>query len=266
MGAVDDIPSDSPTALVTGASSGIGKEIARYLTQQGYRVVAVARRAERLEQLRDECEPGLIEPLALDLLAPEALQELLSTYTTSERLPNIVVNNAGFGMNGPFIASDEERFQNLVQLDFVVPLRLCRSFGDAMASRGQGKILNVASVAGFISAPYHAVYSATKAAFLSFSEAVHVELKSSGVTVSCLCPGVTETEFFEAGGYNTDSPVYRVQRASAQSVAIAGINGLLKGRPCIVPGLSNRSLIFLARILPRAWVTRIAGRVMNTNR
>ena len=263
--ATDSQKSTRLTALVTGASSGIGMEMARLLTEQGYHVIAVARRLERLEQLREQCPSGLIEPLVLDLLDDKQLQELLENYSSPDRLPNLVVNNAGFGMNGRFIDADRERFQDLVQLDFVVPLRLCRAFGEAMVARGHGEILNVASVAGFVSAPYHAVYSATKSAFLSFSEALHVELKASGVMVSCLCPGVTDTEFFKAGGYITDSPVYRMKKATARSVAAAGLRGLHKGRSCTVTGMTNRLLVLLTRFLPRSWVTRIAGRVMNTD-
>lgn len=256
----------APRALVTGASSGIGMEMAIQLSAEGYHVLAVARRADRLSQLAANCPTGSIEILALDLLAPGSLEALLAEHTSEDKLPELVINNAGFGMNGRFVDADPERFRDLVELDFVVPLRICREFGAAMARRGNGRILNVASVAGFVSAPFHAVYSATKSAFLSFSEALHVELKPAGVVVSCLCPGVTDTEFFEAGGYVTKSPVYRMQRATAQSVARAGLRGCQAGKSLIVPGLSNRLLILLTRFLPRTWVTRTAGRIMSTDR
>ncbi len=225
----------------------------------------VARRRDRLEELAlDVAEAGLPRPLVspADLLRPADIQGLEDAW--AENPPDLFVNNAGVGMNRPFLDSDLPSILGLVALDLEVPMRLSRSVGQAMARVGTGAILNVASIAAFFPTPCHAVYSATKTALLLFSESLDLELRSSGVTVTTLCPGLTDTEFFEAGDYLTDSIVYRMRRDDPRAVARAAIRGVLKRRGVVVPGLKLKALLGLQRLIPLRWLVAAAGRTMCT--
>lgn len=252
-------------AVVTGASSGIGEALAWELARRGATVEIVARRKTRLEKLADAIHArGLPRPIVrvADLLNEVDLATLEGTW--SESPPDLFVNNAGVGMNRPFLSSDLESMERLITLDLEVPMRLSRTVGGAMVERGWGAILNVASIAAFFPTPCHAVYSAAKTALLLFSESLDLELRPSGVTVTTLCPGLTNTEFFEAGDYLTDSLVYRMSRDDPKDVARAGIKGLLKGRVVVVPGIKLKVLLALQRLIPHRWLVAAAGKAMCT--
>lgn len=255
-------------ALVTGASSGIGAAIARQLAERGYALVLVARRKKRLEDLAEELRSRHrveVTCESVDLVDREARAALADRHTSPERLPDLLVNNAGRGMNGRFLDADPDDVDAMLVLDVEAPMELCRLFGRAMRERGSGAILNVASMAGFVPTPFHAAYSAGKSALFVFSEGLRSELQPHGVVVSCLCPGVTETEFFEAGRYVTKSLVYRSKRMSAEAVAAAGLRGVERDRGLVVPGFSNRLIRFILRFSPVGFVVRVAARVMNTD-
>ena len=255
-------------ALVTGASSGIGSGFAVALAERGVDLVITARRLDRLEalagELRARCGTN-VECVSCDLLLDEDIEKLSSVATQGQRPIDLLINNAGFGMNRRFLSCDLERMDKLLRLDLRAPVRICRDFGASMSDRGRGGIINVASTASFIPTPHHAVYSATKAALLIFSEGFALELAPSGVTVTTLCPGVTDTEFFDAGDYETKSPIYTMKRMSAASVVKSALSRTERGGGTVVPGVANRMLLTLNRMLPRAFVTGLAGRAMSTD-
>ena len=255
-------------ALVTGASSGIGHAIAMELAGRGCTPILVARRRDRLETLAEEIREEhdlAAEVRTLDLLDEVAVRELEQELETREDL-DLLVNNAGLGMNGRFLDAEPERLQRVVTLDLETPLRLARAAARAMVRRGGGAILDVCSIASFVPTPHHAVYSATKAAYLLQSEAMGAELRDHGVAVTALCPGVTDTEFFEAGDYAMGSVVYKMKRMPARSVARAALRGLEKGRARVIPGLRNRMLLRMTKLLPQGFVIAAAGRTMSTDR
>lgn len=255
-------------ALVTGASSGIGAAIAAILAQDGHDLVLVARRGDRLEELATEfrsrhgvevvCEVA-------DLTDADARRTLTDRWSAPERLPDLLVNNAGRGMNGRFLDTDPDDVDDMIRLNVEAPFELCRGFGAAMRDRGDGAILNVASMAGFMPTPFHAPYSAAKAALVNLTEALRSELRPHGIRVTCLCPGVTDTEFFAAGRYVMKSLVYRSRKASPATVARAGLRGVARDRGLVVPGWSNRLIRLVLRVSPTWFVVRVAARVMNTD-
>ncbi|MCA9320907.1 MAG: SDR family oxidoreductase [Planctomycetes bacterium] len=256
------------TALVTGASSGIGRALAIELGRLGARCILAARRRDRLESIAEALkQAGATEPLVtvVDLLDASARQAWIAKLQNGPTDLDLLINNAGTGMNRRFLDSEPSRLDDLLSLDLEVPLELTRAFAPAMVCRGFGGVLNVASIAAFIATPFHAHYSATKAALLHWSEALTAELASSGVRVTALCPGVTDTEFFEAGDYAMKSLIYRMPRATPESVARAGLDALARGRARVIPGWNNRALLALTKILPTSWVTAGAGRAMSTD-
>ena len=250
--------------LVTGASSGIGRALVVELTAKGARCTALARRGHLLEQLQKElAERGHEQPeIAVhDLLTDEGLRGAKELTRKSD----ILINNAGFGMNGRFLTAAHAQVERMFQLNFVVPSILSQEAAKVFKVKGTGGIMNVASIAGMVPTPFHAAYSATKAGLLNFTEGLHSELKPIGVNVTVLCPGVTDTEFFDAGNYCTKSLVYRLKRLSPESVAKAGLQGLSRGTMTVVPGIQTKVLIAATKILPRTWVTRLSGAAMSTD-
>lgn len=253
------------TALITGASSGIGAELARLLARQGCRLVLTARRQDRLEVLAGELEkagaPG-VQVLAADLAVPGAGASLVEDLDRLGLRVDVLVNNAGFGTSGAFVDTDLATEQEMVQLNVVALLDLCKLLGRRMAARGRGHILNVASTAAFQPGPLMAVYYASKAFVLSFSEALAVELRDTGVVVSTLCPGPTRTEFAARADVGGTRLVNRVARmASASDVARAALLGLGRGSRLIVPGSMNKLGVLSVRLMPRRWVTALVRRL-----
>jgi short-subunit dehydrogenase len=244
-----------PVAVVTGASAGLGVEFARQLSAKGHRLVLVARRKERLDELAAEL--GNARAVELDLSQPGAAGALMADVIRHGEAVGVLVNNAGFGLAGPFVELDGRRQREMIDLNCGALEELARAVLPGMIDRRAGSILNVASTAAFQPGPGMAVYFATKAFVLSFSEALHDEVKRHNVKVSCLCPGPTRTEFRSVSGFD---PKGRLGKLSADSVSVvrAGLNGLDQNRAVVVPGLSNKLISQAHRFLPRAVMRRAA--------
>jgi uncharacterized protein len=246
-------------ALITGASVGIGEQFARQLAERGYDVVLVARDAARLEALAKEIEAGGVraEVLAADLTDPAQLRSVEDRVRTVDML----VNNAGFGTFGPFHTLDLDTEVREIDLNVTALVRLTHAAAAAMAERGSGGILNVSSLAGFQPGPSNATYGATKAFVTSFTEAVHEELKGTGVAVTVLCPGFTHTEFQERANVPaTAVPGFMWQEAP--EVARAGLDGLAKNRAIVIPGAANKVMGNLSAVTPHAITRRVGAAVL----
>lgn len=237
-------------ALVTGASSGIGLELARILAREGYDLLLTARRLHRLEELRvsiraetgDAVDVDLVEA---DLTRDDAADRIAAHAAGMDGGVSVLVNNAGVGAFGRFDEGDPDSYTRMIAINIGALTRLTRLLLPAMVTRGGGMILNVASVAAFQPGPLMAVYYATKAYVLSLSEALAEELVGTGVSATALCPGPTRTEFHEQAGV----PV--AQTATARAVAEAGYRGMVRGRRIVITGLLFRLLILFSRFLPR---------------
>jgi len=242
-------------ALITGASAGLGAEFARQLSAKGQRLVLVARRRERLDELAAEL--GNARALALDLSQPGAAARLMADIAGHDESIDLLVNNAGFGLSGQFAELDGERQREMIDLNCGALAELARAVLPAMIARQAGGILNVASTAAFQPGPGMAVYFATKAFVLSFSEALHDEAKPHDIKVSCLCPGPTRTEFRSVSGFDPKGRLAKLS-ADAASVVWAGLKGLERNQAVVVPGLSNKIISQAHRLLPRAVMRRAA--------
>ncbi|HEY3235740.1 MAG TPA: SDR family oxidoreductase [Polyangiaceae bacterium] len=253
------------TALITGASSGLGKELARLFAADRHDVVLVARRRPQLEALSSQLvqQHGITaRVIACDLSSREGVDELLRQLEGVEI--DFLVNNAGFGSAGLFSESDAEREARMTELNVTAVVRLTRALLPAMLARRRGRILNVGSTAGFQPGAYMTTYYATKAFVNHFSQALSVELRGTGVTVTLSCPGPTNTEFVEVAGTG-GSRLFHLVVASAAQVAREQYGAMQRGRVMIVHGLFNRFLIQIQRISPRAWVRRVVA-VLNRPR
>jgi short-subunit dehydrogenase len=249
---------DSPVALITGASAGLGVEFARQLSKRGQRLVLVARRKDRLEKLAAEL--GNARVVALDLSERGSTAALMANVAAAGETIELLVNNAGFGLRGRFAELDAPRQRQMIDLNVTSLTELCRAVAPGMIERGTGAILNVASTAAFQPGPNMAVYFATKAYVLSFSEALHEELKLHGIRVTALCPGPTKTEFGEVAGFGETSAFDRLSTDVA-SVVRAGLNALDGNRAVIVPGLLNKVGAASTRFVPRPLIRKIAGAI-----
>ena len=248
-------------AIVTGASGGLGLEFAKLLAADKHDLVLVARSADKLDaiaaDLRDRHGVS-VETLSLDLSKPGAAAAVFA------RVPecDVLINNAGFATNGRFEEIPEERVREEVLLDVLTLTELTRAYLPAMRERGAGRILNVASTAGFLPGPFMAVYYACKAYVLSFSQAIAEELRGSGVTVTCLCPGATATGFANRAHAAGTRLFKRLPVANAASVARAGYRGMLQGRDLVIPGLLNNLTWLASKLSPRRlliWVSRTSN-------
>ena len=246
----------SPVALITGASAGLGADFARQLSATGARLVLVARRRDRLEALAAEL--GKARAVALDLSEPNAAERLMADLAAHDEHVDLLVNNAGFGLGGRFEAHDPARLRQMVDLNCGVLTDLTRAVVPLMVERRRGGILNVASTAAFQPGPGMAVYFATKAYVLSFSEALHEELKGQGIHVSCLCPGPTATEFPQVAGFGK-AGAFDTLSADSASVVRAGLAGLDRNQAVVIPGTFNKLGSQGHRFLPRALLRKAAG-------
>ncbi len=249
------VPSSSTTCLVTGASSGIGADIARELARRGHGVTLVARREERLRELAGELSRAhgiRAETVAADVADRDGRSATIDAVSDRGLTVEVLVNNAGYGSGGRFQDLDMDAEQGMVRLNVEALHSLCAHFVPEMVERGRGAILNLASTAGFQPLPRQATYAATKAFVLSFTEALHADLHGSGVTATALCPGVTRTEFFEAGDVPelAKAPAFAVM--DSPDVARAGVDGLDRGKRVVIPGAINRVSAFSGRMTPRS--------------
>ena len=256
-------PIMTPHALITGASAGIGADLARLLARNGYGVVLVARSPERLEavavELRATGAPVLA--LSIDLSAPGAVASLHEQITKAGLDIEVLVNDAGFGMHGPFIELDPARQLEMIQVNVAALTALTRRFAPDMVRRGHGRILNVASTAAFQPGPLMAVYCATKAYVLSFSEAIREELRGTGVSVTCVAPGATVTRFSEVADM-AETRLFRSHTMASVAVAEAAYAAMQNGKALVVPGMRNRLLAMLTRLVPIGATARVARRVL----
>lgn len=255
-------PGHNRTALVTGASSGIGAEIARELAARGHHVVLVARRADRLAELAAELgDAASVVPL--DLSRREDRAALHDRVAGLGREVDILVNNAGLTTVGPVSAADPDAELNTIEVDVVAVVDLCTRFVPAMVDRRRGAVLNVASVAAFGPLPGQAVYGAAKAFVLSYTHALREELKGSGVTATALCPGPVHTGFGEAAGISTADAEAALPKAlwvSAADVAKAGLDALAAGKAVVVPGRLNRAASAVYHLVPRGVLLPLLAR------
>lgn len=251
-------------ALVTGASSGIGDAFARLLAAQGTNLVVVARNADRLASLAEELRRGTdgrdgvdVEVLPADLADRDQLQAVADRLLAEDNPIDLLINNAGFGFTGDFIDLDPEVEVSVVDVNVSAMQRLAHAAGSAMSGRGRGGILNVSSIAGFGPSPKSATYAASKAFVTSFSEAIHMELGPHGVVVTCLCPGLTRTEFQERANYDAGG-IPAALWQEADTVAEAGLQGLAAGKAVVVPGGQNKLFRAVLKVTPSAVVRKLA--------
>ena len=255
--------SNGDTALVTGASSGIGRSLARLLAADGCDLVLVARRGYELERLGAELSTShgvTISTHAVDLTQPDSPAGLLDRLDAAGTSIDILVNNAGFGLRGEFTALPLDRQLEMIALNVTTLTLLTRRLLPGMRSRRRGGVLNVGSTAGFQPGPFMAVYYATKAYVVSFTEALAEELSGSGVRVSCLAPGPTDTGFAAEAGA-TDAGLFRGEVMTVDEVAQIGYEGWKTGKVLIVPGRRNRLRALAVRLLPRASIVRAVRRL-----
>jgi uncharacterized protein len=254
------IPKEHSTALVTGASSGIGAEVARQLAQRGHGVTLVARREDRMKSLADElAEMHRVraEVIAADLTDPHGRSELPGHLEERGLTVDILVNNAGFTTMGPVYRADRARELALVRTDVEAVVDLCTLFVAGMVTRRRGAVLLTASTAAFQPLPGQAAYGAAKAFVLSYGRALGAELRGSGVTVTTLCPGPVETGFAETGGLSDaefSEALPKFLWVPVPEVARAAVDGLAAGRPVVIPGAANRAVAGLAHLAPKALV------------
>ena len=257
------LPEAAPdqTILITGASSGIGAELARELASRGYGLTLVARRRDRLEELASTLDVET-DVITCDLSDAAERKKLVAKLHEGGREVVGVCNNAGYGTVGSFAELDLEREVGEVTLNCEALVELTGSFVPDMVERGEGAVLNVASTASFQPLPGMATYAATKAFVRSFSEAVHAELSGTGVSVTCLCPGFTETEFAEtagAGSFEAKFPGFVV--LDAKDVAREAVDGMVDGSRSVVPGLVHKAHALSSRFVPNTFLLPIARRV-----
>ena len=247
---------DGSIVLITGASAGIGREFARQLARRAGGFVLVARRTERLEQLRDELRksnPDLnVHIRAADLSKQEEITQLCEWLKREGVQVDLLINNAGLGDRGAFATSKPERIADMLQVNVVAVTVLTRALLPSMRARKRAAILNVSSCASFLPMPGFAVYAATKAYVTSFSEALAAELRDSGITVTALCPGPVHTEF-DTVAVRPDEPAQKAPEFTyvpVEQVVADAIAGVERARPIVIPGLVMKVAMFLARLTP----------------
>ena len=258
-------PSVRSTALVTGASSGIGAAIAAEIASRGHAVALVARREERLKSLAEELssEHGVaVEVIAADLGEPDERDRLESELRERGRAVEVLVNNAGFGHQADFATSPRERMVEMVQLNCEAVVDLTSRFLSPMVERGRGSVINIASVGAFQPLPGSAIYGATKAFVLSFSEAIRTELRGSGVGVTAVCPGPVKTEFMGAAGIpGVEDRTPGIVWTSPEDIAKHAVNGAAHDKRVVVPGMLARAGALAGHYSPRAVALPLIGRI-----
>ena len=253
--------SSPQTALITGASGGIGYELAKLFAKDRYHLVLVARSGEKLNQLANELQTqhGIrVSVVAVDLAEPAAPRFLFDQLRRERVDVDILVNNAGFGVFGEFSQMPEAEILDQIQLNITALTHLTRLFLAPMIERGAGRIMNVASTAAFQPGPLMAVYYASKAYVLSFSEALANEVRGAGITVSCFCPGATNTGFAKRAGLESSRLFKQIGATNVEAVARDGYRGLMAGRTLVISGMHNWLVAESIRFAPRKLVTAIS--------
>jgi short-subunit dehydrogenase len=249
------------TALITGASGGIGYELAKLFARDHYNLVLVARSAEKLgkfaDELQRECQV-VVKTVALDLSEAPAPQFLFDQLQRESIVIHVLVNNAGYGTFGEFASMPLNDAVGQINLNVTALTALTRLFVPGMVERRSGRIMNVASTAGFQPGPLMAVYYATKAYVISFSEALANELKASGVTVTCFCPGATDTGFAARAGNDKTRLFQKFGAMNVRTVAADGYRGLMKGKTLVISGAKNWLVAESVRFAPRKMVTAVS--------
>jgi uncharacterized protein len=248
------------TALITGASGGIGYELAKLFARDHHNLVLVARSADKLAQVATELQAHgvTVKTIALDLASPPAPTFLFDQLKREGIAIDILINNAGFGAFGEFAQMPEEEILGQISLNVAALTELTRLFLPPMIERRSGRVMNVASTAGFQPGPLMAVYYATKAYVISFSEAIANELNNTGVTVTCFCPGATHTGFAQRAGTEKSRLFKQLGAMSAEKVALDGYRALMEGRTLAISGTHNWLVAQSTRFAPRKMVTAVS--------
>ncbi len=239
-------------ALITGASTGIGFEIAKLFAIENINLLIVSRDKQKLLKIKDEFENQYkidVYTLATDLSSDSGVQNILDVVKSNSLIVNYLVNNAGFGDYGAFIERSIEKYREMVHLNILSLTELSYFYGKEMVKRGKGRILNVASMAGLQPDPNFAVYGATKSYVISLTEAIHKEFENSGITVTVLSPGATTSNFMERADMG-NAKLYASGVMSSVDVAREGYNGMMKGKLHVIPGFKNKILGFFSGIMP----------------
>jgi short-subunit dehydrogenase len=249
------------TALITGASAGLGLEYARLFAADKHDLVLVARRKDRLDALAAELAAAhgvKVHVVAADLMEPAAAQQIVDAVAALGVEVEYLVNNAGFGTNGTFWELDAAKERGMIEVNITALVVLTRAFLPGMVQRKRGRVLNIGSTAGFQPGPYMAGYYASKAFVNSFTEGLAYELRGTGVTATVSCPGATATEFALVAG-NENSKLFKMGAMTAAEVAADGYRAMMAGSPMVVHGLKNKFSAWSVRLSPRALVTAIAA-------
>jgi uncharacterized protein len=249
------------TALITGASGGIGLELAKIFAREGHNLVLTARREDKLEELKTylERDHGInAHVFALDLSQPGACDRLIDAIEQKGITIDCLVNNAGFGDTGHYKTTDPEREIEMLNLNIVALSRLTKRIFPSMVKRAYGRILNVSSLAAYLPGPLMTVYYASKAYVLSYSQALAIEAMGTGVTVTVLCPGPTVSGFQEAASMQDSKILKLMPIPTARSVAEYGYKAMMQGKITAIHGWMNKLIVFSVRLFPRSWVARMA--------
>ncbi len=257
----------SNTALITGASSGIGLELARIHASRGGNLILVARNKMKLDELKSELEAKYkirVHIISKDLSEIDSAVEVYDEVKKLNISIDYLINNAGYGDFGLFAETNDEKENRMIFLNIITLTRLTKLFLPEMISRGQGKIMNLGSTASFQPVPLMGVYAATKAYVLSFSEALNNELSGTGVTVTALCPGLTESGFVDAAAMNQSKMAKQKKLPGAKEVAEFGYQAMLKGKAVVVHGYGNRLLTIAQGLVPRGLVVNMTRKLIES--
>ena len=256
-------------ALITGASSGIGLELARVFAREGHQLVLVARSGDKLQALANELREKYrtdVTVIAADLSQMAAVKRIYDQLNQENKQIDFLVNNAGFGDFGFFIESDWSKTEQMINLNIKALTYLTKLFLPQMVKNGSGKIMNVASTAAFQPGPTMSVYYASKAYVLHFSEAIGNELKGTGVTVTALCPGATESGFQAVAKLEESKLVKGKKLPSSEAVAEYGYKAMMKGKAVAIHGFGNWLLAQSPRFAPRSWVVKVARKIQEATK
>lgn len=256
------------TVLITGSSSGIGKEFAKIFAKKGDNVILVARSEDKLKEIKNHLNKKYgsnVIYYVKDLTAENSVKELYDVVTSDGYQVDYLINNAGFGSNHAYIDTDYKIHEDMVKLNILSLMELCHCFGKDMCEQKSGKILNVASIAAFSAGPYMSVYYASKAFVLSFSEALAEEFSAHGVSVTCLCPGPTETNFGTVSDFGKSNAFRYLGVAKASDVAKIGYKAMMKEKSLALCGFKIKFMAFLTRITPRSINTKFS-KLMNMHK